>query len=92
MTDEERDNDIKRWNTAIGEALTGVFPADGKGLIAVRVFYVIRHPDGTESAGNLGITPDNEMSAGVNLLGALKDLVEDKQDNRWFETRDFTKN
>ncbi len=88
MTPEEQaEYDAKvevmdRWNNAIGHSITGLIPANGKGLITARVFYVVRHEDGSESVGNIGIVPEGEMKTAAKLILAIAEVLADVEGNR----------
>lgn len=88
---DAKTDEMNRWTQAIGEAVTGVMSHEGQGLVTARVFFVVRHPDGAESVGNLGITPEDEVDTAARLLAIIEELTHDPENNRTFRTVDIHK-
>lgn len=89
MTDDERMVDIKRYEAIVKDTLMPMLSRDGKkGIVALRLFYVVAHGDGTASAGNIGAVAEGQEGHALMLIRSIIGLLTDLQDNREVETRE----
>lgn len=83
MTKEEKIAEHDGWQAALGQAIQGLLSNrdDRTGLVCARVFYMVRHADGKESIGQLGITPQDEMQTADRMLSLVVRLLADPEEN-----------
>lgn len=78
MTDAEKLEAMRRHSAAFADAMVPLLGENGKGLLMARIFYVIAHPDGTDSGGQIGICQAEEFQGAANgmMIGYLTGAVE----------------
>ena len=71
------------WQETIGHVITPLHNPDGKRpvLVASRTFYLLRHADGSESIGQIGVTPVGEQAAARLILQRILLTLTNPEDN-----------
>lgn len=75
--------DHAAWQKTIGHILTPLHTPDAKRpvLVASRTFYLLRHADGSESIGQLGVTPEGERKAASDIIRRILTVMMNPEDN-----------
>jgi hypothetical protein len=68
------------WQTALNDALTPLL-GDKLGIVCMRVFYAVRHANGDLSIGQAGLTPQDEIATGHQLIAAITTVLRDPEGN-----------
>jgi len=91
----DRDKLLKEhneWHAVLRDQLVPLLAEDtekGKGLLAIRTFYVMRNEAGEVTAGQVGITPEGCFDHASNLIGGILAMLADAEKNRtvgWAQT------
>lgn len=80
MTDEEKFAEHQAWQLALKDALAPLL-SDGEGIVAMRIFYAVRHKGGDETMGQAGLTPENEVQTGDTLIRHIISILMDPEHN-----------
>lgn len=97
MTTEEQEEDARRWSKTLQDAIVPMMAetAEVPGVVAFRVFAVVRSKDGSEHAVNAGGRPDPDEVGGVDygktVLSFILPLLLDLGDNAELERREARK-
>ena len=81
MTEEEKMADHKAWQKAMAEGLQDLLSEEGPGILALRIFYAVRHKDDTVSMGQLGATPEKNVEIGADLIRRILAILMDPDQN-----------
>jgi hypothetical protein len=79
MTRDERLALHREWQAVLAEQLLPLLQPKGKGLAALRLFYILEEPDGHQSAGQLGVTPDGRQQEATQLVRSILRILGDPE-------------
>lgn len=82
MTDQEKLEAVQRWHAAVREATEGLLSDEVGGVVALRIFFAVKHGEHDHSAGNVGMTVQGEEFAGGMLVKSAMMLMLDPDGNR----------
>lgn len=81
LSEKQKLEEHNRWQRALYESLSPMVSEGETGIVAARIFYAVRHRDGTMSYAQAGITPEKEQQAARDLVRHLLLILMDMDNN-----------
>lgn len=71
MTNEEKMAVMKRWERTFQDMLPPLLATGDDGLVALRMYYVVRQADGTMSGGQTGMVTEDMQGQADSLVMSM---------------------